>query len=67
VIGKTATLELTPSQSETLHAPKQMGNLSLALRSIADFEGKPVSDEKQDKRGGINMVRFGVTTMSTSK
>jgi pilus assembly protein CpaB len=67
VIGKTATLELTPSQSETLQRAKQMGNLSLALRSIADFEGKPVSDEKQDKRGGINMVRFGVTTMSTSK
>jgi hypothetical protein len=46
-----------------------MGNLSLALRSIVDFEGKPVADDKQDnnRRGGINMVRFGVTTMSTSK
>jgi pilus assembly protein CpaB len=69
VIGKTATLELTPSQSEMLTRAKQMGNLTLALRSIADFEGKPTTDEKQDdkRRGGINMVRFGITTMSTSK
>jgi len=70
VVGKTATLELTPRQVETLALARQMGTLSLALRSLVDFEGKgtpePATDEK-GRRGGINMVRFGVTTMTTPK
>ena len=36
VVGKTATLELTPSQTETLALSQQLGSLSLALRSITD-------------------------------
>ena len=36
VVGKTATLELTPSQTETLALSQQLGTLSLALRSITD-------------------------------
>jgi len=36
VIGKTATLELSPRQSETLALSRQLGTLSLALRSLAD-------------------------------
>ena len=36
VIGKTATLELTPRQAETLALSRQLGTLSLALRSLAD-------------------------------
>src|SRR5712691_10256166 len=70
VVGKTATLELTARQVETLALARQMGTLSLALRSLVDFEGKgtpePATDEK-GRRGGINMVRFGVTTMTTPK
>ncbi len=70
VVGKTATLELNPRQVETLGMSRQMGTLSLALRSLVDFEGggkpEPVTDEK-GRRGGINMVRFGVTTMTTPK
>ena len=69
-VGKTATLELTPRQVETLALARQMGTLSLALRSLVDFEGKgtpePATDEK-GRRGGINMVRFGVTTTTTPK
>src|SRR5262245_39832550 len=38
VVGKTATLELAPSQVEVLGRSRQMGSLSLALRSITDFE-----------------------------
>jgi pilus assembly protein CpaB len=61
-VGKTATLELTPRQAETLAVARQMGTLSLVLRSLAD--GKAISnDEKPEKsRGGINTVRFGVST-----
>src|ERR1700681_4304180 len=36
LVGKTATLELKPEQSETLARARQSGTLSLALRSIAD-------------------------------
>jgi pilus assembly protein CpaB len=66
VVGKTATLELSPGQAESLARAKQMGNLTLALRSIVDFDAK---DEQPDDshRGGINVVRFGVNTATTSK
>src|ERR1019366_2890219 len=33
-LGKTATLELTPGQAETLALSQQTGTLSLALRSL---------------------------------
>src|SRR5580704_11268583 len=44
VVGKTVTLELRPEQAETLARARQVGTLSLALRSIADInmvENKP--------------------------
>jgi pilus assembly protein CpaB len=68
VIGKTATIEVTPSQAEMLTRARQMGNLTLALRSIVDFDAKEtVVDDKPDNRRGINMVRFGITTLTSSK
>jgi pilus assembly protein CpaB len=68
VVGRTATLELTPSQAETLARAKLMGQLVLALRSIIDFESKEVTvDEPHDDRRGINMVRFGITTITNVK
>jgi len=68
VIGKTVTLELTPTQAETLARARQMGSLSLALRSLVDADGK--GDTREDQSGGrrtINIVRFGVSTPTTSK
>jgi len=41
VLGKTATLELTPGDAEALARARQSGTLSLALRSMAD--GKTTS------------------------
>ena len=68
VVGKTATLELAPNQAETLGRARQMGTLSLALRSIVDFDTKEVAvDDKANRRGGINVVRFGVSTTTTPK
>jgi len=68
VVGKTATLELSPRQAETLAVSRQMGTLSLALRSLVDFDGKDKPEARDDsRRGGVNMVRFGVTTTTTSK
>jgi len=70
VIGKTATLELSPRQSETLALSRQLGTLSLALRSLADAGDStlPSEDERSaGRKAGINMVRFGVTTVTTPK
>jgi pilus assembly protein CpaB len=67
VVGKTATLELGPRQAETLALARQLGTLSLALRSLADGN-KSATEEKVERRGiGINTVRFGVTTTTTPK
>ena len=65
VVGKTATLELNPRQAETLALSRQLGTLSLALRSIAD--GSKAEDKSQPRGVGINTVRFGVTTTVTPK
>jgi pilus assembly protein CpaB len=69
VVGKTATLELTPAQTETLALSQQLGTLSLALRSIADAsQDTPQSEDKSGaRRAGVNIVRFGIGTMMNSK
>ena len=71
VVGKTATLELAPQQAEMLARSRQMGTLTLALRSLVDSEGAtemPVDDDKDGgKRRGMNVVRYGITTTTTSK
>ena len=70
VIGKTTTLELTPRQAETLALSRQLGTLSLALRSLADANDTtlPSEDERTaGKRAGINTVRFGISTVTTPK
>ena len=69
MIGKTATLELSPRQVETLALARQMGTLSLALRSLVDFQDGTSPSRRPTKTGrrGINIVRFGVTTTTTPK
>jgi pilus assembly protein CpaB len=69
VVGKTATLELSPRQAETLALSRQLGTLSLALRSLVDFNSKdgPEPDDGGGRRGSVNIVRFGVTTPTTTK
>ncbi len=61
VVGKTATLELTPRQAETLAQSKQSGTLSLALRSLLDA-AKKVEDDDGDRKTDVNTVRFGVSS-----
>jgi pilus assembly protein CpaB len=62
VVGKTATLELNPRQAETLAVSRQQGTLSLALRSLVDFDKKDKPEADDAPRGGVNVVRFGVST-----
>jgi pilus assembly protein CpaB len=69
VVGKTATLELSPAQAETLVLSQQIGSLSLALRSVTDATQKdaPVDDENSGKKNSVNVIRFGVSTTTTPK
>jgi pilus assembly protein CpaB len=63
VVGKTATLELTQRQAESLAMSRQMGTLTLALRSIADSSRtRSTADDNVRQEGRMNMVRYGVTT-----
>ena len=68
VVGKTATLELSPRQAETLAVSRQRGTLSLALRSLIDANARvatPDDDKTANRR--LNMVRFGISTWATPK
>jgi pilus assembly protein CpaB len=60
---------LTPAQTETLALSQQLGSLSLALRSITDAnQNEPQAEDKPgNRRNGVNIVRFGVGTMTTPK
>ncbi len=65
MVGRTATLELTPRQVETLAQGRLMGTLSLALRSLADSDpskrgSAPPPEDRSAKR--LNVVRFGVSS-----
>jgi pilus assembly protein CpaB len=68
VVGKTATLELTPRQVETVELSRQIGTLSLALRSITDVgKGKSSVSGDSDTGKSVNVVRFGVGTVTTPR
>jgi pilus assembly protein CpaB len=65
VVGRTATLELSPRQAESLSMSKQLGEISLALRSLADVAKSPADTstgykKKDEEPGSITVIRFGV-------
>jgi pilus assembly protein CpaB len=64
--GAVATMELTPKQSELLALANTMGEISLALRSVADLNGDgPLANDdmnKKDRGGSIRILRYGVKT-----
>src|SRR4030088_2172940 len=52
VVGKTATLELTPRQAETLALSRQLGTLSCALRTLVDSDkDKSETSDEGGRRG----------------
>jgi len=61
VVGKTATVELSPRQAETLAQSRQLGSLSLALRSLLDAS-KPEEEREDRGKTEINTVRYGIST-----
>lgn len=70
VVGQTATLELTPQQSEIVTVAQQMADrLTLALRSTADASEKSKTDADylvngagSGKRGTIKLIKSGEIT-----
>jgi pilus assembly protein CpaB len=75
--GKTATLELDPRQTEVISMVESAGELSLALRSIAENgdkgmeEGGPRLSERFTRTGPTGserlFVRYGIETLSSSR
>lgn len=67
VVGRTATLELSPEQVETLELSRQLGTLSLSLRALVDSQSPTAEGgDVYDRRGPMNTVRYGVSTLSLS-
>jgi pilus assembly protein CpaB len=79
--GKTATLELDPKQSEIIAMVESAGEISLALRSIAEIDGKKLEDQKPELAGQFAgkkpgqkrnsnetlFVRYGVEKYTTNR
>ncbi|MGD9803852.1 MAG: Flp pilus assembly protein CpaB [Hyphomicrobiaceae bacterium] len=65
--GNTATLELTPQEAEELVLARSKGEITLALRSIADFDKKeaPVSSKKDvSVSSTVKVLRYGIKSRS---
>ncbi len=66
VVGRTATLELTPMQAEILTVAQQMSDrLTLALRSLADADAPMLPDavhliNGDTRAAGVTVIRNGV-------
>lgn len=59
VIGKTATVELSPGQAEALAQAAASGVVSLSLRSIADIDPKKDATRKAGYGGSVTILRYG--------
>ncbi len=62
--GNVATLELTSKQAEMLALANAMGEISLALRSVADLHadrnGDEIAKKKPEEASSISVLRYGV-------
>jgi pilus assembly protein CpaB len=63
---KTATLELSPKQAETIQMAQAIGTLSLALRSLGDNDavasnGKPGSSANDENSNFVAVIRYGMS------
>jgi pilus assembly protein CpaB len=64
VLGKTATLELTPSEVQILAKARLSGTLSLALRSIADAKTTNVASAEPNKSITVYLGSGGQLVLS---
>jgi len=71
IVAKTATLEVSEREAETLALADAMGDLSLTLRSLARADDQSGSDDEenalnQGAAAGVTVVRYGIKGMSTA-
>ena len=67
VVGKTATLELTPVQAELVAAAQMTGVLSLSLRGLGDNQalaGNTKAATGDD--GPVSVIRYGIAHANDS-
>lgn len=69
VVGRTATLELLPRQTEILALARQLGTMSLSLRSLADSNPAGLAGAGPEDKfgagpradaGAMTVIRYGV-------
>lgn len=62
VVGRTATLELTPSQVELVSVASTESRLALSLRSMGEKDAEGSQVDTSDREGGsvVKIVRYGV-------
>ena len=66
VIGKTATLELTPAQAQEVEAAQNAGTLSLSLRPLAESDTPVATNTSTDDKGPVAIIRYGVAHADSS-
>jgi pilus assembly protein CpaB len=67
VVGKTATIEVTPEQAETIAAAGISGQLSLSLRPLSDANVASLDDATRKRHGAaydgpVSVIRYGMTS-----
>ena len=62
VVGRTATLELSPEQVEVIEHARASGTLSLALRPLGDKETASIDTKKPQNSAAdeVDIIRYGV-------
>jgi pilus assembly protein CpaB len=70
VVGKTATVEVSPEQAEAVAAAATSGQLSLSLRPLSDATVASVDDPARKKKrvvaydGQVSVIRYGLAGSS---
>jgi pilus assembly protein CpaB len=72
VVGKTATVEVTPDQAEAIAGAAMSGQLSLALRPLSDLKLATVDGGVKHRRsataeGPVSVIRYGMSGRSRSE
>jgi pilus assembly protein CpaB len=63
VVGRTATLELSPEQVELIEHARAIGNLSLALRALGDNQTASTTTKPAPANtgaGDVDIIRYGI-------
>lgn len=67
VVGRTATLELTPDQAKLIARASASGSLSLALRALSAQDPETArTDDAKSYSGEIQIIRYGVMRASAA-